>query len=278
MQAGLLLVTMLASAASRNYMMRITVLSAERQSVILDNSGVPKNCDGLNFDAYCHSSLAAQVTNTLLVREDGGDPFRVACAVDSRWSRCALLPEGASFDARKEKHGITIYYQDDNGKARSQLYSLVAKDAMTNPAATGYLPSAGGAGSVAPDAKVSPAATAAPAAGAGRVPPDTKVTAPAGAVAPPALTPAQSAAQSPAAVAVPGDSRQSVKCRFTSTPAGAEVTVDGRFAGSTPSVLALAAGTHVVVVSLRGFAEWKRDLSVSSGSELTVNAVLKKAP
>jgi hypothetical protein len=261
LQAGLLLVTMLASAASRNYMMRITVLSAERQSVVLDNSGVPKNCDGLNFDAYCHSSMAAQVTNTLVVQEDGAAPFRVACAVDSRWSRCALLPEGASFDARKEKHGITIYYQDDNGKARSQLYSMVAAT-TANTAATGYLPSAGGAGMVAPEAKVSPAANAAPP----------------GAVAQPALAPTQNAGQSPAAAAEPGDPRQSVKCRFTSTPAGAEVTVDGRFAGSTPSVLALAAGTHVVVVSMQGFAEWKRDLSVSSGSQLAVNAVLKKAP
>jgi hypothetical protein len=255
LQAGLLLITTLANAASRN-MTRITVLSSESQSTVLDNSGVPKNCDGLNFDAYCHSSMAAQVTNTLLVQEEGEAPFRVACAVDARWSRCTLLPQGASFDARIEKHGITVYYQDDNGKARSQLYNLVVKDAKTNPAATGYLPSAGGGSRVAPDAKPSSAATA-----------------PAPTVARQALIPTQGAGQAPE----PGDSRQSVKCSFTSTPAGAEVTVDGRFAGSTPSVLVLAAGTHVVVVSMQGFAQWKRDLSVSSGSELSVSAVLKKA-
>jgi hypothetical protein len=136
LQAGLLFVTVFANAASKIAItMRIKVLSSESQTVVLDDSGVPKNCDGLNFDAYCHSSQAAQVTNTLLVQEEDGAPFRVACAVDSRWSRCTLLPQGESFDARKEKHGITVYYQDDNGKLRKQSYALVAPDAKANPVA-----------------------------------------------------------------------------------------------------------------------------------------------
>ena len=230
LQAGLLFVTVFANAASKIAItMRIKVLSSESQTVVLDDSGVPKNCDGLNFDAYCHSSQAAQVTNTLLVQEEDGAPFRVACAVDSRWSRCTLLPQGESFDARKEKHGITVYYQDDNGKLRKQSYALVAPDAKANPVA---------------------------------------------AAAPVATNPGPA----PAAAAVPRIPPQTVKCSFTSTPAGAEVTVDGRFAGSTPSVLALGAGNHVVVVSMRGCAQWKRDLAVSSGSELTVNAILQKVP
>ena len=69
---------------------------------------------------------------------------------------------------------------------------------------------------------------------------------------------------------------QSVKCSFSSTPSGAEVTVDGRYVGSTPSVLSLIVGDHAVGVSLPGFAQWKRELTVSKGSELTVNAVLEK--
>ena len=260
LQAGLLLVTVLANAASKNYTMRITVLNSESRSVILDDSGVPKNCDGLNFDAYCHSSNAAQVTNTLLVQEEGGTPFRVACAVDSRWSRCTLLPQGESFDARQERHGITVYYQDDSGKPRRQLYTLLAPDAKANLAPTGYPRSTGGEGGVALDAKANLAAAAVPVA------------------APPALAPVQPAVQAPAAAAVPGNPWQTVKCSFTSTPAGAEVTVDGRFAGSTPSVVVLAAGTHAVTISMPGFAPWKRDLAVLSGSQLTVNAVMRKAP
>jgi len=33
----------------------------------------------------------------------------------------------------------------------------------------------------------------------------------------------------------------------------------------------------VVVVSMAGFVQWKRELTVEAGSELTVNAVLEKA-
>ena len=70
----------------------------------------------------------------------------------------------------------------------------------------------------------------------------------------------------------------SVKCSFSSTPSGAEVSVDGRYVGSTPSVLSLNVGNHAVEVSLPGFAQWKRQLTVSAGSELSVNAVLQKGP
>ena len=35
-------------------------------------------------------------------------------------------------------------------------------------------------------------------------------------------------------------------------------------------------GSHVVVVRMNGFAEWKRELTVEPGSELTINAVLQK--
>ena len=134
LQVGLLSAAMLAHAAP-NDMTRIKVLGSESQSVTFDDSGVPKNCDGLNFDAYCHSSVAAQVTNTLLVQEEDGTPFQVACTVDSRWSKCAALPQGETFDARKEKHGLTVYYQDDSGKPRRQLYTRVAADAKASPAA-----------------------------------------------------------------------------------------------------------------------------------------------
>jgi len=234
--ASLLFTAMCAGAAAKLNLTRLKVLNSESHSVVLDGSGVPKNCDGLNFDAYCHSSQTAQVTNTLLVQEEDGTPFRVACAVDSRWSRCALLPPGESFDARIEKHGITVYYQDDKGKPRRQFYSLVA-----------------------PDPKANALAAAAPVASR------------------PALVPAENAGQASAAPAPTGLLQQTVKCSVTSTPSGAEVTIDGRFAGSTPSVLALPPGTHTVIVSTPGFAQWKRDLAVSSGSELTVNAVLQKA-
>ena len=121
LQAGLLLVAMFANAASRENAMRIKILDSETRSVSLGGNDVPKNCDQVNFDAYCNNSKSAILTNTLLVQEGNEPPFRIACTIDSRYSRCTPLPKGESFDARREKHGITVYYQDDNGKARKTV-------------------------------------------------------------------------------------------------------------------------------------------------------------
>jgi hypothetical protein len=73
-----------------------------------------------------------------------------------------------------------------------------------------------------------------------------------------------------------GDSGEKVRCNFSSTPPGAEITLDGKYVGNTPSEIAVSAGSHTVVYSLPGFTEWKRDLTVMAGSELTVSAILQK--
>jgi hypothetical protein len=69
---------------------------------------------------------------------------------------------------------------------------------------------------------------------------------------------------------------QKVKCNFSSTPAGAEITVDWRYVGNTPSEIGLSPGTHVVVISTPGFAEWKRELTVAADSAVNVTANLQK--
>jgi hypothetical protein len=232
--AGLLLVAAFANAISKDAI-RIKVLDSETHSVTLDDSGVPKNCDPLTYDAYCHNSKTAEVINTILVQVGDEPPFRITCAIDSKWSRCIPLPKGESFDAKREKRGIVVYYEDDKGKMRSQLYTYVAQDAKAN--------------------------TAQPAA-AGQTQPG------------PAAT--KNAAQASPVPAPAGSGQQTVKCTFSSTPSGAEVTLDGRYVGSTPSILEVATGNHTVLISLPGFAPWKRELTVSPGSELTVNAVMEK--
>jgi hypothetical protein len=68
-----------------------------------------------------------------------------------------------------------------------------------------------------------------------------------------------------------------VKCNFSSTPAGAEISVDWRYVGNTPSEIGLSTGTHVVVISMPGFAEWKRELTVGPDSAVNVTANLQKA-
>jgi hypothetical protein len=75
---------------------------------------------------------------------------------------------------------------------------------------------------------------------------------------------------------LPEKSEEKVKCNFTSTPSGAEITLDGKYVGSTPSAIAVNTGPHIVVFSMSGFTQWKRELTVLSGSELTVSAILQK--
>jgi hypothetical protein len=243
--AGLFLLPMLANAASQKDTVRITVLdSVTRASTADNNNGVPLNCEQLTFDAYCRSTTNVPMISTLLVQEDNEPPFRISCTIESRYSRCIPLPKGESFDARKEKHGITVYYVDDKGKERKQLYALV--DA------------AGKAGA--------PAAAAAVAAQP----------------APGATAPRQSSAAPPAAPsagslqATPPEKLEKVKCDFSSTPTGADITLDGKYVGSTPSEIAITTGEHVVLFSMPGFTQWKRELTVLPGSVLTVSAILQK--
>jgi hypothetical protein len=60
-----------------------------------------------------------------------------------------------------------------------------------------------------------------------------------------------------------------------STPDGAEITVDGKFSGNTPSVLKLPAGDHSFLVTAKGFQPWQRTVTLNSGANITVNATLE---
>jgi len=61
-----------------------------------------------------------------------------------------------------------------------------------------------------------------------------------------------------------------------STPDGAEITVDEKFMGSTPSSLRLAAGDHKIRLGKSGFKTWGRTMTVSAGATATVDATLEK--
>jgi len=103
-----------------------------------------------------------------------------------------------------------------------------------------------------------------------------------------AKNPVASVPQQSASVAVPDDNaeagdaaatettRDTVKCKFTSTPSGADITLDGKYVGNAPSSIAVGPGTHLVEMSMPGFAKWKRQLTVYAGSDVDVNATLQK--
>jgi hypothetical protein len=76
-----------------------------------------------------------------------------------------------------------------------------------------------------------------------------------------------------------GPSSQSlstVEIRFA--PDRADVSVDGKFVGSTPSTVQLEPGDHKVSIEKSGFKPWERTLSVSPGATVTVNPTLEQLP
>lgn len=125
------------------------------------------------------------------------------------------------------------------------------------------------------------ASGAAPAGLAAAQPAKTPVTSP-----PPSSQPASAgglAAAQPAAgqsqpqEVVPDAEEELSTVIVKSTPAGGDVTLDGRFVGSTPSTLQLKAGDHTIVVEKEGFIVWKRTLAVRPGGIVNVDARLEAA-
>jgi len=243
-----LLTGLISGAAIKTERFRITVLDARSQPLDVNPDTPPRDCDQVNYSGYCHESKVAPVRNTMRVQSGSGKPFDITCVWDSRLSRCVALPIGQSFDARKDKHGITVFYENDKGGASKQLYTVVEAAAAATPPTSA---DAGQKSAVQNSANQnSSSQNSAVQATSGTIPAPTNVAA----------------------------SRQTIKCSFSSTPPGAEITLDGRFVGSTPSTLGVGLGTHVVVLFMPGFAQWKRELTVSDDSELTVNATLQKTP
>ena len=52
---------------------------------------------------------------------------------------------------------------------------------------------------------------------------------------------------------------------LVSTPPGADIEIDGKFVGSTPSSISVSPGDHDIAVKKSGFADWTRKVTVSTG-------------
>jgi len=62
---------------------------------------------------------------------------------------------------------------------------------------------------------------------------------------------------------------------ITSTPDGADIEIDGNFAGDTPSVVSVASGDHTLALKKKGYSPWEKKMHVSSG-KVTIKAELEK--
>jgi len=63
-----------------------------------------------------------------------------------------------------------------------------------------------------------------------------------------------------------------------STPDGADITVDGKFVGSTPSTLKLSIGEHTITIEKSGFKAWNRTMTVSTAGNVSIDATLENIP
>ena len=69
----------------------------------------------------------------------------------------------------------------------------------------------------------------------------------------------------PATVAAPAAQVQA-SIVIESTPAGADIAVDGGFVGNTPSTVSVSPGPHEITVSKKGYVSWDRKLNVTGGN------------
>jgi hypothetical protein len=103
--------------------------------------------------------------------------------------------------------------------------------------------------------------------------------APAPAAASPTANPAPAAATAPApaAQAAPEVSAEDLTTAVVkSDPPGADVTIDGKYMGSTPSTVRLAPGDHTILLEKAGFKPWQRTMAVNPGGIVTIDATLAK--
>jgi PEGA domain len=68
---------------------------------------------------------------------------------------------------------------------------------------------------------------------------------------------------------------EKAKVSVNSTPAGADIEINGNFVGNTPSTLDVDPGKNEVKITKKGFAPWSRTLIVKGGT-ITLDAELEQ--
>ena len=61
---------------------------------------------------------------------------------------------------------------------------------------------------------------------------------------------------------------------FQSAPVGADILVDGKFMGNTPSTMRLSAGDHAFTIEKSGFQNYERTVTLTAGGVISINTTL----
>lgn len=94
----------------------------------------------------------------------------------------------------------------------------------------------------------------------------------------PAASTTPAAATAPASpAAAPSGPEATASVQFSSDPSGAEIAIDGNYAGSTTSVIKLKPGTHSIRITKKGYTPWERSIDTAVGESRTIAADLDPA-
>jgi hypothetical protein len=66
------------------------------------------------------------------------------------------------------------------------------------------------------------------------------------------------------------------RLQLESNPSGSDIEIDGKFVGNTPSDIQVSEGDHAITMKKAGFKNWERQLKISAGSNVHLNAELEK--
>jgi hypothetical protein len=69
---------------------------------------------------------------------------------------------------------------------------------------------------------------------------------------------------------------EQVEVSINSEPAGADIDIDGDFAGNTPAKLTIDKGRHTLRISRQGYQLWEKSIMATPG--LAINPHLEKTP
>ena len=212
---------------------------------------------------------------TFMDRESGIISFKTGTSLRSNGMECQVSVIEVSASQTKlrvgaQKTGGQVVAWGAGGSIASKVFKGV-EDELNSSAHAALTPSAP---AVAP---IQPASNPPVQEATGRKP---SVSSPEPSAANAALTPSSPAAAptQPASVALnqpasvaptqpaSSPSVQQATVEFWSSPAGADVEVDGKYIGSTPSTITLQAGEHTITMRKQDFGTWQKTIKVTSGN------------
>ena len=221
----------------------------------------------VSTDEATHT-VSFETTNTPLETSGGYSTYTVAV-------RCAAAPGGGTaVSLQVTEHGssqpslMALMNKSERQKRVIEDYwdgleSELKESALPSGAALPPSPQPGTAQPPPPPNAVLPPRPAGPAGPAEPAP------------APPAQPRTRSVA--PPASRKPPDSGELAAITINSTPAGADITVQGKFFGDTPTTARLPAGDYAISIEKAGYKPWKRTVTLTARGTVTLDATLESS-